>query len=159
MDSCRASARLQAWFAVAVWAGVISALSSGWFSGDQTGGVLLPLLHALLPWASPEELRGLHAIVRKAAHVLEYLVLGVLLVRALREEGLRDAPLLAAAVGLGVAYAVLDELHQAFVPNRTASPRDVAADATGVVAGVGLAMGRRGGGRAVGRRRPAPPQN
>jgi len=138
-------ARLRAWLAVAAWAAIISFMSGGWFSGEHTGGVLLPILRALLPEASSEQLLALHALIRKAAHVAEYLVFGVLLVRALREEGLRGAALAIAAVGLGVAFAGLDEFHQSFVPSRTPSPRDVAVDATGLAAGVGLAVGRFAG--------------
>jgi VanZ family protein len=140
-----AGARLRAWLPVVLWAALISALSSGLFSGEHTGGLLLPLLRAALPGASHEQLLAMHALIRKCAHVVEYLVLGLLLVRALHGEGLRGGTLAATAVALGVAYAALDETHQAFVPSRTASPRDVAVDAIGVLAGVGLAVTRHAG--------------
>jgi VanZ family protein len=136
-----ADTRLRAWLAVAVWAAVISGFSTGWFSGEHTGGVLLPILHALLPRATPEQLLALHTLIRKGAHLFEYAVLGGL--RALRGEGLRGAALLAAAVAIGIAYAALDEFHQVFVPSRTASPEDVAVDAAGVVVGAVLALSGR----------------
>jgi VanZ family protein len=60
--------------------------------------------------------------------MLEYAVLAVLLWRALRQE--------AAALGLAVAYACTDELHQVFVRGRHASLVDVAID--GIGAAVGL---------------------
>src|SRR5262245_54785119 len=85
----------------------------------------------------------MHTGIRKAAHVTEYLILALLLVRALRAEGLRGGMLVVTAMLLGVGYAALDETHQAFVPSRTASPGDVAVDAIGVLAGVGLAVARR----------------
>ena len=53
----------------------------------------------------------------------EYAVLALLLFRALG----REVP----AFPLGVAYAARDELHQAFVRGRHASPIDVAIDAVG----------------------------
>jgi VanZ family protein len=140
----RTGTRLRAWAAVGAWAALISLLSSDWFSGARTGAFLLPLLRTLLPGATPELLRGLHGVIRKGAHVTEYLILAVLLVRALRQEGLRGLRLTVAAVALGVAYAALDEMHQAFVPSRTASPADVLVDAIGVAAGVGLAVAGRG---------------
>ena len=139
----RATPRLHAWLAVVAWALLISTFSTSWFSGEQTGSILLPMLHALLPWAPPEHLDAIHAAIRKAAHVGEYLVLGVLLVRALREEGLAGLPLALVAILLGGGWAALDELHQDFVPSRTASPRDVAVDTSGVCAGVALALARR----------------
>ena len=141
--SRRAGSRLRAWVAVVAWALLISTFSTGWFSGEQTGNLLLPILRALLPWAQPEHLDAIHAVIRKAAHVVEYLVLGILLVRALREEGLASLPLALVAILLGSGWAALDEFHQEFVPSRTASPRDVAVDTSGVCAGVALALARR----------------
>lgn len=38
-----------------------------------------------------------------------------------------------------VAYGVIDEWHQSFVPERMADPRDVAADAIGAAAGLAAA--------------------
>src|SRR5262245_12660573 len=71
------------WGPVAAWFTVISTLSTGWFGGEQTGYYLLPLLRWLFPSASYTELVLVHHVVRKLAHFVEYLVLGVLLYRAL----------------------------------------------------------------------------
>ena len=70
-------------------------------------------------------------VLRKLAHMVEFGLLWALWWRALGYDGC--APALAVAITL--LYAVSDELHQGFVPNRVASPADVAIDA----AGVGLA--------------------
>lgn len=43
------------------------------------------------------------------------------------------------APAVGIAYAVLDELHQSFVPNRTLSFGDFTADVIGILAGFWLA--------------------
>jgi len=40
----------------------------------------------------------------------------------------------ALALLITIAYAISDEFHQSFVPNRTGSPFDVVIDATGAVA-------------------------
>jgi VanZ family protein len=101
------------WAPVVVWAAVIFALSS--ISGLGTG---------LGTW---------DLILRKIAHVTEYAILGFLLHRALRREY--------AAFGLGIAYAVTDEIHQHFIAGRHASPLDVAIDAVGVA--IGVLVGRR----------------
>lgn len=99
---------LRLWAPVLAWAALIFALSSvpGLTSGLGTWDVVL----------------------RKAAHVTEFAVLGALLARALR----RGVP----AALLGMAYAASDELHQHFVPDRSADVLDVAIDAVGVIAGV-----------------------
>jgi VanZ family protein len=66
-------------------------------------------------------------ILRKGAHMTEYAILGLLLLRALG----RELPALALAIG----YAVTDEIHQHFVEGRHASPVDVLIDTAGVLAG------------------------
>ena len=99
---------LRLWLPVAIWAGLIFALSSIPDLGTGLGG-----------W---------DLVLRKLAHAAEFAVLGALLVRATHRAGL--------AVTLGVLYAVSDELHQALVPGRQGSPVDAAIDAVGVACGV-----------------------
>jgi VanZ family protein len=69
-------------------------------------------------------------VLRKLAHAAEFAVLGALLVRATGRAGL--------AFGLGVLYALSDEVHQVFVPGRVGAPLDVAIDAIGVAVGIAL---------------------
>jgi hypothetical protein len=107
------AARLNTWGPVVLWAGVIFAVSA-----------VPSLSSGLGTW---------DLVLRKLAHVTEYAILGGLLWRALRHEP--------AALLLGSAYAVTDEIHQAFVSGRHASPVDWAIDAIGVAAGV-LVAGR-----------------
>lgn len=101
---------LRLWGPVLVWAAVIFAFSSVPDLGTGLG-----------TW---------DLVLRKLAHAAEFAVLGALLQRALGSAR--------AAVLLGIAYAVSDELHQVFVPGRLGSPVDVAIDAVGVAAGVFL---------------------
>jgi VanZ family protein len=86
----------------------------------------------------------------KSLHFVAYGALGVLLLRALagaRWAGVTPAAAAGAWV-LAVLWGVTDELHQAFVPGRTAALDDWLADAGGAIAGVGVvvafALGRRG---------------
>jgi hypothetical protein len=104
---------LYAWLAVAAWATFIFALSS------------IPSL------GTGHE--GWDLVLRKAAHLAEYAVLGALLARALSGALAAWAWI---AWFAGVVYAVSDELHQHFVPGRHGSPVDVAIDAVGVAVGV-----------------------
>ena len=101
------------WLPVLLWAGAIFALSSIPSLGTGLGA-----------WDT---------ILRKGAHLTEFAIFALLLVRALG----REAPSLA----LGVLYAASDELHQSFVRGRHASPVDVAIDAVGL--GLGLFAWRR----------------
>ncbi len=123
------------WGPVVAWAVVIFIASTGWFTGPRTEAVVVPLLAWLFPHADRYTLEAMHAVVRKLGHFTEYLIFGVLIARALRDErgGLvRHAVM---AVVLATSYAVTDELHQHFVPGRTAAAMDVAIDALGATVG------------------------
>lgn len=71
-------------------------------------------------------------------HSLEYCGLAILMARALNGGLARRAPwrILVLAFLLCTVYAISDEIHQYFVPNRFSDVRDVASDAVG--AGTGL---------------------
>jgi VanZ family protein len=84
-----------------------------------------------------------HAVVRKAAHVTEYAILGVLVMRALEDEHTSLARLALRALPLCAGYAALDELHQTLVPTRTGAVLDVLLDSAGAAAGIGLFVGWR----------------
>ena len=75
----------------------------------------------------------------KGAHGLLYSGLGVLIVRALA-GGWQPfgAGIGVAAVTYSILYGATDEIHQLFVPNRTAEVRDLAADAVGAAVAVVL---------------------
>jgi len=78
----------------------------------------------------------------KVVHVLEYGTLGALAARAI--HGSMPIALRAAliwAFALSVGWGALDELHQAFVPARSADALDLAADVLGTL--LGLACYRR----------------
>jgi VanZ family protein len=110
MPSSRA---LSLWLPVIVWAAVIFTFSSIPSLGTGLG-----------VWDT---------ILRKGAHMTEYAILGLLLLRALG----RELP----ALALGVAYAVSDELHQHFVRGRHASPIDVLIDTVGLAIGIFVVRG------------------
>ena len=104
------SRALSVWLPGVVWAAVIFTFSS-----------IPSLSTGLGTWDT---------LLRKAAHMTEYAILGALLLRALG----RELP----AFLVGVAYAVTDEIHQHFVEGRHASAIDVALDSVGVAVGIYL---------------------
>jgi VanZ family protein len=71
----------------------------------------------------------------KFAHVIEYGILGFLLVRAVRGDGSRGDPLRdgLVALAIGLAIGAGDETFQSIVPGRESSVRDFLADASGLV--------------------------
>ncbi|HJK90044.1 MAG TPA: VanZ family protein [Polyangiaceae bacterium LLY-WYZ-15_(1-7)] len=76
----------------------------------------------------------------KGVHFLEYAVLGFLCAHAALRTWPDRAPLRTLALGafLATAWGLSDELHQAFVPGRSAEVADLVADAIGALAGAGL---------------------
>ena len=74
--------------------------------------------------------------VRKGAHLLVYFVLGYLMIYTLKEFRLVDKRTYIYAVILCMLYAVSDEVHQYFVPGRSAGVIDVVIDTVGSSLGV-----------------------
>ena len=71
-------------------------------------------------------------VVRMGAHFAEYAVLGALLCLCQRSFG---STRFGIAWLIGFVYAVADEIHQAFTPDRMCDPVDVLIDASGVLLG------------------------
>lgn len=131
------------WAPVVAWAAAIFFASTSWFAGSRTEPVIVPILAWLFPHADPRTLETMHAVVRKLGHFTEYLVLGVLIARALRDERGWRLHHAVMAIALATSYAVTDELHQHFVPGRTAAVADVGIDALGACAGqIAMALRR-----------------
>jgi VanZ family protein len=126
---------LTRWGPALVWAAVISTFSTGLFTSENTSRVIVPILHWLFPQALPSTLFEIHHLIRKCAHFVEYFILSLLILRGIRGEK-HEIHLQWALIAILIvaAYASLDELHQAFVPGRTAAVTDVLLDTTGGVA-------------------------
>jgi VanZ family protein len=74
----------------------------------------------------------LDVLLKKLAHATEYAILFLFLLRAWRRDRAADQAL-KTAVLTTAAYAISDELHQAFVPGRKANWYDVVIDVSGVL--------------------------
>jgi VanZ family protein len=97
------------WLPSLVWMAIIFTLSA-----QQGGG----------------HLGSAEVVLRKLAHVAEYLALTLLLLRASRRSDIAAA--LPIALVAALLFAISDEWHQSFVPGRTATARDVAIDGIGI---------------------------
>jgi len=132
------------WIALLAWIAVIFLFSTDSFSSSGTSRIIVPALQFLFPSLSPEQLHIAHVICRKAGHVLEYFVLGVLAWRAIRSVpmGWFAPELLTVALVLVVAFS--DEFHQSFVPSRTSALADIGYDFIGGMTGILLLRLRNG---------------
>lgn len=126
---------LRNWGPVLAWAGFIWLLSTDHFSSASTGKIIEPVLSWLFPSASEETLNLLHALIRKAAHFVEYFVFSLLVFRGIRggRSGWRISWALE-TIFMAAIYAVLDEVHQAFESDRTSSMYDSLLDTVGAAA-------------------------
>lgn len=119
-------------------------------SGDASGhrrrdarwryGVPVGLMVAMTFVSSGPQPVALPGQSDKLAHAAAFAVLAASWVFALLPRRRPSWRLGLLAVGLATAWGALDELHQSFVPERTASIGDVIADGAGAALGATLAV-------------------
>ena len=80
-------------------------------------------------------------IVRKAAHVFLYFVLGILLTLLVRTYHIRWRSVVLWAVGIACTYAATDETHQSLVGGRSGQVSDVLLDTAAACAGAVVIAG------------------
>lgn len=83
----------------------------------------------------PENI-DLHFLTRKLAHLFEYFVLGILFYLFLCHYNHSEKVKICFSFLAAVLCGALDEIHQFFVPGRTARVFDVAVDGMGALAGI-----------------------
>jgi VanZ family protein len=127
---------ISVWWPVAVGIGVIVIESTPALGTDHTSGPLRWLFQTIFGSVSDIHWEPIHHVIRKSGHFIGYGLLGLAWLRAWwmslpRSRFLQDTAL----AFLGTALtASADELHQAFLPNRTGTPWDVLLDCGGVLA-------------------------
>lgn len=148
----RGRGRLGRWLCLylplVVWLGVIAVNSTDLASAAHTDQLLLRLVHVFFPEQETADSSGFEAaslVLRKAAHVVEYGILAILLARVVRAL----VPGVVRSTGRELLWktsrvvipgcllvAALDELHQGLVASRSGALSDVAFDLAGMVLGV-----------------------
>ncbi len=127
-----------------VWAAFIFYLSTAGFGASFSEWLLREILSLLRVTVPPATFDLLHLLLRKAAHITEYGILGLLVYASLleaREFEWRPRLALRSIVIAG-AYSLTDELHQRFVPGRTASFVDCGIDTAGAALATLVVYGR-----------------
>ena len=120
---------LARWAPSLLWMAALFVLSTSIFSAANTSIIIEPILRWSFPNASTATIDLLHALIRKAAHFTDYIILFWLLIRG----PLAGRPY--AALACCVMYACFDETHQIFAPGRGPSFYDVALDSSGALFG------------------------
>lgn len=118
------------WVLVVICMGIIFLLSAqnGEESSDLSGSFVMALLNGL--GIAIEE-----SLLRSIAHCLEFMGLSVLLFNAVYVTWALKVTPIVAFLGT-VLYAITDEIHQIFVPERAFQISDILVDSTGALIGV-----------------------
>ena len=126
--------------AVVFWMAIIFKLSAQ--PGEQSNLLstkVTTLIVSLAKLFSPDvNVLSLNYLVRKGAHFAAYLVLGIIVLFAMRRIDLMGKQGVVFTLLLCISYAITDELHQAFVPGRTPKMLDVLIDSSGASLGIGI---------------------
>ena len=130
-----------------LWMGFIFSMScENAEKSSNTSGQTIRVVLSTVPEfeKQPEEVKvniieELQFIVRKSAHFIGYMILGILASGLiLQYENInKKYPL---AFLICVIYAISDEIHQLFVPGRSGQVRDVLIDSAGSLLGIILVM-------------------
>jgi VanZ family protein len=125
---------LSRWLPLILWAALIFTIS-----GNQDPYQWLPAGWRLPFDASNPDGVSADGVIGRVLHVVEYAVLAWLLLRLLVSNGAAGKKELMAAMVLSMLYALSDEVHQLFVPNRAFELADLGLDLVGVLAGLWIA--------------------
>jgi VanZ family protein len=146
----RAANFVRYWLPVMVWMVLIFGFSSDAKSYQHSSTLFEPLLRWLFPRMPQETISEIHHLFRKTCHLTEYAILAGLVWRAVRKPVRNDTrpwnwTEAGFALSMVFTYAATDELHQVFVPTRTALVSDVLIDTSGGLALLVVLWLRHGG--------------
>lgn len=126
--------------AVVFWMAIIFKLSAQ--PGEQSNILstkVTMLIISLVKLFRPDvNVLSLNYFIRKCAHFIAYLVLGIIVLFAMRRIGLTGKQGVVFTLLLCISYAITDELHQAFVPCRTPRLTDILIGSSGASLGIGM---------------------
>ena len=76
--------------------------------------------------------------IRKAAHLIIYIILGILVISLLKEYMIINKKSIIFSIIIVMLYSISDEIHQSFVPGRSCELRDIIIDSSGGIIGTYL---------------------
>lgn len=126
------------WLLVAVWALFIFFMSSNTGDSLDDGDGIISLIFQWLKGLQAQVLSPGVDVVNPIAHFCEYMIFGALLTNAWRTRTVLPWAVWAAVLCASF-YGISDEIHQIFVPGRTADPIDWLVDTCGAALGAFIA--------------------
>ncbi|HEY5560212.1 MAG TPA: VanZ family protein [Clostridiaceae bacterium] len=133
---------LISWTAVLLWMGLIFKLSSQVAQqsaelSSRITQIVMKLARKIMP-ISDSDISKFDHIVRKNAHFFIYLVLGLLVMNALRRSKIFGIKMVVFTLLICALYASSDEMHQLLVSGRSGQVKDVFIDSAGAITGICL---------------------
>lgn len=90
--------------------------------------------------AKEEALKKIEHVIRKIAHFSIYTLVGILMMSLMYTYKLEQSKRIGVSFVVGFLYAISDEIHQAFIPDRSPLVGDVCIDSCGVIVGIGIVV-------------------
>lgn len=81
-------------------------------------------------------LKKIEHFIRKLAHFSLYTIIGILSMSLMLTYNIKTKNQIVISGIIGLLYAISDEIHQSFIPNRTPMVGDVIIDFLGVITGI-----------------------
>lgn len=137
------------WSSVIIWMTLIFSLSaqpanaSDALSGQTIriiAKIVVPGFSELSQIQQEKIVSAWQHMARKTAHGLAYFILGTLCMAALLQHRLQMKQRAIMALGISIAYAISDEVHQLVVVGRSCQLSDVGIDACGALMGILLVV-------------------
>lgn len=121
---------------IIIWAILVFKMSNQ--QGGESSGLSRRVTAIFLK--SEELIEIIEPYVRKIAHFVEYAIGGILFISLFLTYEWSDKKQMLISTLLGIWYAIIDEIHQLLVPERSGSIKDVIIDSLGICTGVIFTM-------------------
>ena len=112
-------------------------------NGEESGSLSTNLTKLILKQINHDEAQNdeqviekVEVVVRKLAHFSIYTLVGFLLMSLFSTYELQERKRILFTLIIGILYAISDEIHQAFIPERGPQITDVMIDSLGVTFGI-----------------------
>lgn len=127
---------------VACMAGIFCFSAQNGEESDSTSGgvtefilsIFVPSFEELSQEAQQQKIDSIHSFIRVAAHFSSFALLGFLAYLALDNYEIKHKILYSQVISSG--YAISDEIHQYFVPDRAFQISDILVDSLGAICGI-----------------------
>ena len=104
--------------------------------GEESSGLSIKITSIF--FKTEDMIEKIEPLIRKLAHFSEYVVGGMLFISLFLTYDWPEKKQIIISILLGIWYAILDEIHQLFVPDRSGNIIDICIDSLGIIFGVYL---------------------